>query len=348
MIEVSNTELLELKNSNSLVVGEVYHITNYGGTLQIYMGAISSNEFDDESTTNNENIYVHYVVEDNVVDYMKDVERRIEGYFDWSDNITGDCKDIYFENSRNLKVINSSDVYCSGEVIGTIQNSKNIYVSDGATVQIESCENIVVGKDSKVDLSGCNNLTIGEKNKFSLDNIEGVDVGDNNGNLKLNNYNIVWSGNFEINVTGENNVIYNGNQEINLVGDFNSVENSRYVELNGSFNSLRNSELVGMKEGFGNEVEDSYSIDVIKSNNSSIAVKDLVVEGKTPFVSYKSNKNSEIKVVKNLVEPENLQSDNRARILDIDKQKFVGESGEDGLKNVNSFRLVGGVWTKKV
>ena len=347
MIEVSNTELLELKNSNSLVVGEVYHITNYGGTLQIYVYALNGNTFDDESTTNNENIYVHYVVEDNVVDYMKDVVRRIEGYFDWSDNITGDCKDIYFENSRDLKVINSTDVYCSGEVVGTISNSKNIYVSDGSQVQIESCENIVVGEGSKVNLSGCNNVTIGEQNKLSIDNVEGVDVGDNNGNLKLNNYNIVWSNNFEINVTGENNVIYNGNQEINLVGDFNSVENSRFIELDGSFNSLRNSELVGMKEGVGNLVEDSYSIDIIKSNNSSISTKNLVIEGKTPFVSYHSNKNSDVKVVKNLVQSDNLQSDNKGRVLDIEYQRFLNEVGPDGTKNTNSFKIVGGIWTKK-
>lgn len=347
MIEVSNTELLELKNSNSLVIGEVYHINNYGGTLQIYMGAISTSEFDDESTSDNPNIYIHYLLEDNVVDYMKDVERRIEGYFDWTDNIDGNCKDIYFENSRDLKVINSSDVYCSGEVSGSISNSKNIYVSD-ATVQIESCENIVVGEGSTINISGCNNLTIGENNNFSLDNIEGISVGDNNENLKLNSYNIVWSGNFEINVTGQNNVIYNGNREINLSGDFNSVENSRYIELNGSFNSLRNSELIGFKESVGNEVDNSYSVDVIKSNNSSISTKNLVIEGKTPFVSYKSDKNSEIKVVKNLVEPINLIADNRARVLNIEEQKFVGESGEDGLKNINSFKLVGGVWQKKV
>ena len=346
MIEVSNTELLELKNSNSLVVGEKYHITNYGGSINIYMGAISANEFDDESTSDNPNIYIHYLLEDNVVDYMKDVERKIEGYFDWSGNITGEVKDIYFENSRDLKVINSSEIYCSGEVIGTIVGSKNIYVSD-ATVQIESCENIVIGKGSTINLSGCNNLTIGENNKFSIDNVEGVSVGDNNGNLKLNSFNIVWSGNFEINVTGENNFIGNGNQEINLVGDFNSVENSKYIELGGSFNSLRNSELVGMKEGFGNDLLNCYSVDIVKSNNSSIAVKDLVVEGKQPFVSYKSDKNSDIKVVKNLVQSDNLQSDNRARILDIDMQKFVGETGPDGTKNINSFKIVDGVWVKK-
>lgn len=346
MIEVSNTELLELKNSNSLVVGEVYHITNYGGSIKIYMGAISASEFDDESTTNDENIYVHYVVEDNVVDYMKDVKRRIEGYFDWTSNITGEVKDIYFENSRDLKVINSSDVYCNGEVVGTIRNSKNIYVSD-CQVQIESCENIVVDEGSTINLSRCNNLTIGEENKFSIDNIEGISVGDNNGDLKLNSYNIVWSGNFEVSVTGENNVIYNNNREINLVGDFNSVENSRYVELDGSFNSLRNSELISFKEGVGNLVEDSYSVDVIKNNNSSIAVKDLVIEGKTPFVSYKSDKNSEIKVVKNLVQTIDLQSDNRGRVLDINQQRFINEVGTDGTKNVNSFRLVGGVWVKK-
>ena len=347
MIEVSNTELLELKNSGSLVVGEVYHITNYGGSINIYMRPISASEFDDESTSDNPNIYIHYLLEDNVVDYMKDVVRRIEGYFDWSDNITGDCKDIYFENSRDLKVINSTDVYCSGEVSGNIQNSKNIYVSN-CQVEIESCENIVVGEGSKVNLSGCNNVTIGEQNKLSIDNVEGVDVCDNNGNLKLNNYNIVWSNNFEINVTGENNVIYNGNQEINLVGDFNSVENSRFIDLDGSFNSLRNSELVGMKEGVGNLVEDSYSIDIIKSNNSSIAVKDLVVEGKQPFVSYKSNKNSDVKVVKNLVQPIDLQSDNRGRVLDLNQQRFLNEVGPDGTKNVNSFRLDNGIWVKKV
>ena len=347
MIEVSNTELLELKNSNSLVVGEVYHITNYSGTLQIYVGALSANTFDDESTTNNENIYVHYVVEDNVVDYMKDVQRRIEGYFDWSDNITGEVKDIYFENSRNLKVINSSDVYCNGEVVGVISNSNNIYVSD-CQVQIESCENIVVGNGTTINLSVCNNLTIGERNKFSIDNIEGIDVGDNNGNLKLNSYNIVWSGNFEINVTGENNFIGNGNQEINLVGDFNSVENSRYIELDGSFNRIENSELIGFKESVGNLIEDSYSVDVIKSNNSSISTKNLTIEGKTPFVYYKSDKNSDLKIVKNLVEPENLQSDNRGRVLDINQQRFLGETGTDGIKNVNSFKLENGIWTKKV
>ena len=346
MIEISNTELLELKNSNSLVVGEVYHITNYGGSINIYMGAISANEFDDESTSDNTNIYIHYLLEENSIDYMKDVERRIEGYFDWSNNIEGEVKDVYFENSRDLKVINSTDVYCSGEVVGTISNSKNIYVSD-CQVQIESCENIVVGEGSKVNLSRGNNLTIGENNKFSIDNIEGISVGDNNGNLKLNNYNIVWSGNFEINVTGENNVIYNGNQEINLVGDFNSVENSRYIELDGSFNKIENSELIGFKESVGNLVDNSYSVDVIKSNNSSIAVKDLVIEGKTPFVSYHSNKNSDVKVVKNLVEPIDLQSDNRGRVLDINQQRFLNEVGPDGTKNTSSFKLVGGIWQKK-
>lgn len=346
MIEVSNTELLELKNSGSLVVGEKYHITNYGGTLQIYMGAISSSEFDDESTSDNPNIYIHYLLEENSIDYMKDVERRIEGYFDWSGNIEGDCKDIYFENSRDLKVINSTDVYCNGEVSGVIRNSRNIFVSD-CQVQIESCENIVVGEGSTVNLSSCNNLTIGENNKFSIDNIEGISVGDNNGNLKLNSYNIVWSGNFEISIMGENNFIGNGNQEVSLNGDFNQVENSRFVELDGSFNFLRNSELVGMKESVGNLIEDSYSVDIIKNNNSSISVKDLVVEGKTPFVSYHSNKNSEIKVVRNLVEPENLQSDNRGRVLDINQQRFLNEVGEDGTKNINSFKIVGGVWVKK-
>ena len=347
MIEVTNTEILELKNSGGLVVGEKYHITNYGGTLQIYMVPISSSEFDDESTSDNPNIYIHYLLEENSIDYMKDVERMIEGYFDWSDNITGDCKDIYFENSRDLKVINSTDVYCSGEVSGTISNSKNIYVSD-CQVQIESCENIVVGEGSKVNLSGCNNLTIGGQNNLSIDNIEGVSVSDNNENLKLNSYNIVWSGNFEINVTGQNNVIFNGNREVNLLGDFNEINESRYIELDGHFNIIENSELIGMKDGVGNLIEDSYSVDIIKSNNSSIAVKDLVVEGKTPFVSYKSDKNSDLKVVKNLVEPENLQSDNRGRVLDINQQKFVDETGEDGLKNVNSFKLDNGIWVKKV
>ena len=346
MIEVSNTELLELKNSNSLVVGEVYHITNYGGSINIYMRPISASEFDDESTSDNPNIYIHYLLEENTIDYLKDVERRIEGYFDWSGNIDGDCKDVYFENSRELKVIDSSDVYCNGEVIGVIRNSKNIYVSD-CQVQIESCENIVVSEGSTINISGCNNLTIGENNKFSLDNIEGISVGDNNGNLKLNSYNIVWSGNFEINVTGGNNVIYNGNQEINLVGDFNQVENSRFVELDGHFNKIENSELIGFKESVGNELLHSYSVDIIKSNNSSIAVKDLVIEGKTPFISYKSDKNSDIKVVKNLVQPIDLQSDNRGRVLDLNQQKFLNEVGPDGLKNINSFKIVDGVWVKK-
>ena len=347
MIEVSNTELLELKNSNSLVVGEKYHITNYGGTLQIYMVPISSSEFDDESTSDNPNIYIHYLLEENSIDYMKDVERRIEGYFDWSDNISGICKDVYFENSRDLKVIDSIEIYCSGEVSGNIQNSKNIYVSD-ATVQIESCENIVISEGSKVNLSKCNNVTIDENNNLSLENIEAVSIADENENLKLNSYTLIGSRNFEINVIGENNILGNDNREINLSGDFNEINESKYIELNGHFNKIEKSELIGFKESVGNLIEDSYSVDIIKSNNSSIAVKDLVVEGKTPFVSYKSVKNSEIKVVKNLVQPENLQSDNRGRVLDINQQRFLGETGVDGILNVNSFKLDNGISVKKV
>ena len=145
MKEVSNTELLELKNSNSLVVGEVYHITNYGGALQIYMGAISASEFDDESTTNNENIYVHKLASKEIISNMlaqcvkhelqtlqdiatitsQDIRSEIEynGFMaEWSINTEYDFNKMYEERMEKLFTVGYG-IY-SNNIMFTYDNGK--------------------------------------------------------------------------------------------------------------------------------------------------------------------------------------------------------------------------------
>ena len=130
MTEITNNELKNLRDNGNLVVGEVYHITDYSGSINIYMTANSVNTLADKSTTDNPDIEIHYDIDSGVVDYMKDTVRRIEGYFDWTSNVEGIVSDIYFENANGLKVTESSNVVCENSVgVGsTVINSSNIII----------------------------------------------------------------------------------------------------------------------------------------------------------------------------------------------------------------------------
>src|SRR5574344_1864702 len=136
MTEITNNELKELRDNNNLVVGEVYHISDYSGSINIYMTAENQNTLADKSTTDDPNIEIHYNLDSGVVDYMKDTSRKIEGYFDWTNNIEGTVSNIYFENAKNLKVTESSNVVCENSVgVGSVINSSNITIGDESTVQ---------------------------------------------------------------------------------------------------------------------------------------------------------------------------------------------------------------------
>ena len=112
MTNITNNELKDLRDNGNLVTGEVYHISDYSGSINIYMTANSVNTLADKSTTDDPNIEIHYNLDQAKIDYMKDVQRRIEGYFDWTSNVEGIVSDVYFENANGLKVTESSNVLC--------------------------------------------------------------------------------------------------------------------------------------------------------------------------------------------------------------------------------------------
>ena len=348
MTEITNNELKELRDNNNLVIGETYHISDYSGSINIYMTANSVNTLADKSTTDNPDIEIHYDLDQAKIDYMKDTVRRIEGYFDWTPNVEGIVSDIYFENAQNLKVTESQNVLCENSVgVGsTVINSSNIIIGDGATVQISGSSDVVVGGNSTVNISGSTSVTVGDRNTLTIADTTAISVYDDNENLTLGNYNKIGSRNRGVEIVGENNNIKSDNYSLNVEGDFNEISESRFVEIFSSFNEIEKTDLTKLSSAVGNKVFNSSSIDVVNTNNNVVAVRNIKIEGKPAFLQYGSKPNSEIKIVKNLINKVNMQSDNESRILIIDEQKFYQETGASGTKSDVQYDLVNGVWTE--
>ena len=346
MTEITNNELKELRDNGNLVVGEVYHISDYSGSLNIYMTAENQNTLADKSTTDDPNVEIHYDLDQAKIDYMKDTVRRIEGYFDWTSNVEGTVSDIYFENANGLKVTESSDVICKNIVgVGsTVINSSNVIIGDGATVQISGSSDVVVGWNSTVNISGSNSVTVGERNTLTIADTTAISVYDDNENVSLGNYSKIGSRNRGIEIAGMNNVVKSDNYNLNIEGDLNEISESRFVEVFGSFNEIEKTDLTKLTTAVGNKVFDSSSVDIVNVNNNVVAVRNIIIQDKPAFLQYGSKLNSEIKVVKNLIEKVNMQSDNQGRTLVIDEQKFYGETGATGTKSDKKYEIINGNW----
>lgn len=345
MTEISNVELKNLRDNNGLVTGEVYHISDYSGSINIYMTAENQNTLADKSTTDNPNVEIHYDLDQAKIDYMKDTVRRIEGYFDWTSNVEGIVSDIYFENANGLKVTESSNVVCENSVgTSTVINSSNITIGDGATVQISGSSDVVVGGNSTVTISGSTSVTVGERNTLTIADTTAISVYDDNENLSLGNYSKIGSRNRGVEIAGTNNLIESDNYNLNIEGDLNEISESRFVEVFGSFNNVDKTDLTKLNSSVGNKVFNSSSVDVINTNNNVVAVRNIIVQDKPAFLQYGSKLNSDVKVVKNLIEKVNMQSDNQGRTLIIDEQKFYQETGATGTKSDVQYELVNGIW----
>ena len=346
MTNITNNELKNFRDNGNLVVGEVYKLTDYSGSINIYMTAENQNTLADKTTTDDPNIEIHYDLDSGVVDYMKDTSRKIEGYFDWTNNIEGTVSNIYFENSKDLKVTESLDVICENIVgVGSIViNSSNVIIGDGATVSISGSSDVVVGGNSTVTISGSNSVTVGERNVLTIADTTAISVYDDNENVTFGNFSKIGSRNRGVEIVGQNNTIKSDNYNLNIEGDLNEVSESRFVEIFGSFNNVDKTDLTKLNSSVGNKVFDSSSVDVINTNNNVVAVRNIKIEGKPAFLQYKSKLNSDVKVVKNLIEPVNMQSDNQGRTLVIDQQKFYQETGATGTKSDKKYEIIDGNW----
>ncbi len=348
MTEITNNELKELRDNGNLVVGEVYHITDYSGSINIYMTAENQNTLADKSTTDNPDIEIHYDLDQAKIDYMKDVQRRIEGYFDWTSNVEGTVSDIFFENANGLKVTESSNVLCENSVgVGsTVINSSNVIIGDGATVSISGSSDVVVGGNSTVNISGSTSVTVGERNTLTITDTTAISVYDDNENVTFGNYNKIGSRNRGVEIVGENNNIKSDNYNLNIEGDFNEIDSSRFVEIFGTFNEIEKTDLTKLTTAVGNKITNSSSVDLINTNNNVVATRDIIIQNKTAFLEYSSPKNSDVKRVKNLINKINMQADNQGRTLIIDQQKFFQETGATGTKSDVQYELVNGIWVE--
>lgn len=346
-IEVTNTQLRSLRDRGLLIAGQVYKITDYSGSINIYMTAETASVLADESFTDNQAVKIHYVLDTGTIDYMKDTQRLIEGYFDWTNNVQGICGEIYFENSSQLIVKDSTYVICENDVGGpsNVTSSENIIIGDGAVVTIDSSSDITVGGGSTATINSSTTVTVGERNTVSLTNKTAVGIADDNENITFDNYNKIGSRNRNITIDGESNVIRSDNNNLNIEGDLNDVVESRFVEINGSFNDVEKTDLVGLTEAVGNKVVNSSSVDIVNTNNNSVAVRDIIIQNKPAFIEYVSQHNSPVKVVRNLTDNVNMQADCQARTLIVDEERFYQERGSSGTKGTTKYVLVDGIWT---
>lgn len=348
MVQVTNEQLIELRDSNNLTTGETYEITDYSGPTTVIMKALDSKTFADESTTTRPNIDIHYDLDSGKIDYMKDTLRRIEGYFDWADNIGGECSDIYFENAELLSVTNSSNVICE-RIVGegsSVTNSSYITLGDGCTVTISGSDHISVDANSTATITGCNEITLGSRNNVSLNKRDGLAVADDNASMTFSsNTCIVGSRNKSVTLNGVSNVLQSNNIDIQIIGDLNDVVESRYVSIGGAFNKIKKTTLTGLTNSTGNTVELSSSIDMTNIADNYVATQDLELLNRPSYVSYTSTKGSRVKKVKNIVEPINMQADCEGRILIVDQSKFYQETSSEGTKGNVKYTIVDGIWT---
>ena len=344
-IEVTNTQLRSLRDRGLLIAGQVYKITDYSGSINIYMTAETASVLADESFTDNRAIKIHYVLDKGTIDYMKDTQRLIEGYFDWTSNVQGVCGEIYFENASQLIVKDSTYVICENDATGTVTASENIIIGDGAVVNIDSSSDITVGGGSTATINSSTTVTVGERNNITLSGKTAVAVADDNENITFDNYNKIGSRNKNITIEGESNVVRSDNNNLNIEGDLNDVVDSRFVEINGSFNDVEKTDLAGLTEAVGNKVVNSSSVDIVNTNNNSVAVRDIIIQNKPAFIEYVSLHNSPVKVVRNLADNVNMQADCQARTLIVDEERFYQERGSSGTKGNTKYVLVDGIWT---
>lgn len=346
-IEVTNTQLMSLRDRGLLIAGQVYKITDYSGSINIYMTAETASVLADESFTDNQAVKIHYVLDTGTIDYMKDTQRLIEGYFDWTSNIQGNCGEIYFENASQLIVKDSTYVICENDVGGAsnVTASENIIIGDGAVVTIDSSSDITVGGGSTFTSASSSNVTVGSRNNITVTSRQALSIGDDNFEMTLSaDDNIIGRNNRYTTISGENNIVKSDNFDMVVTGDLNEVSRSSNSEIGGTFNKIDKTSLVYIDNSVGNTVERSSTVRVMDTNNCKVSANDLTIDNRPAFISYQSNGN--VIAVENITKPINMIADTEARTMIMDEMRFYQEVGPSGTKDNKKWVIENGVWTQ--
>lgn len=341
-MNVTHTQLQNLIDNSSLTVGETYVVTDYPN-YNLSMTAVSVNELSDEAMNyaQRDDRVFHYVPATNTVDYMKDTYRLIDGNFDWTDNIDGNCRDIHFGDSDGLVVRDCNGVFVEGIVTGVVVNSQNIVLKDGCVVDMNNIVGMTVGKDNNLTLSDSTNLFIGDGNTLTMTGVEALSIGHNNTKIEVSSgVNIIGSDNRNLTIDGDSNVIKSGNIDIELAGSCNSVDRTKYLRAYGSYNTTDKTTLATLDTAYANEVRNSHSVNVKNTNNNIVRADAIEVKDKPAFVQYATT--GSVTRVENLAERVNMQADSTAVTLIVDEQKMWQTTDTKASKH---YILVDGVWT---
>lgn len=339
-MNVTHTQLQNLIDSSGLTTGEIYVVTDYPN-YNLSMTALSANELEDEAYnySQRDDLVFHYVPSTNTVDYMKDTYRRIEGNFDWTDNITGNCNNIYFGDSSGLYVEDCSNIYAYGVVTGTVETSRNVILGDGSSVSLTDCNFLTIGVNNTLVMDMALMVDIGDNNTLLFNDVESISVSHNNTDLVVDGVNVIGSNNTGITVTGDSNVIKSGNIDIELTGSCNSMDRTKYVMANGSYNTTDKTTLATLDIAYANEVRNSHSVNIKNTNNNIVRTDAIEVKDKPAFVQYATT--GAVTRVENLAGRVNMQADATAVTLIVDEEKMWQSSDTKANKH---YVIEDGVW----
>lgn len=340
MTQVTHTQLQNLIDNSSLVVDEIYVLTDYPN-YNLSLRAVSENELSDEAYnySTRDNLVFHYVPSTNTVDYMKDTYRLIEGNFDWTDNVTGNCRDIHFGDCVDLSVNNCTGVFCNGITTGTITGSQNIILGDSNEVEIDNCNYLTIGYGNTIVIDDCNSVNVRNLNTLSLSDLDSVLIYDNNEELQIEGTNIIGSNNRNITINGDSNVVKCDNIDVEITGFCNCTDRTKYVIAYGSYNTTDKTTLATLDTAFANEVRNSHSVNIKNTNNNIVRTDAIEVKDKPAFVEYATT--GAVTRVQNLAERVNMQADSTATTLIADEEKFWNTSDTKADKH---YVIVDGQW----
>lgn len=340
-MNIKRLDLLNLINTNAVVVGESYRITDYSSAVYPTVIGLSPNEV--SKNADDDKYTIIYDVQTNIISFLSD--GNISANCDWT---------VYEINGTNI-------------VIGTIpgdaddfkiKGCSNVVIGDDNYIQITSCDNIIIGdknraavnqstfvtigNDNEVFIEGCNGVYVGNNNHdIHMGSVDDVEVNDNNSEIDISaGTNIIGSGNVGVVISSYNNVVKNGCRGVELTAGNNFIDKASYVAVGGEYNTIMDSDSITIENGYGNELRSSQIIRIADTNNNDIFSQDMTLSGKTAFQKYRPNEfGGVIKVNENIIDPNNRQSDNNGTILYIEGNTLDVET-----KGKNKYELKDGIW----
>lgn len=334
---MTHTELIALRNASQLQPGHQYTVTDYGGSFDVIMTAESGETFYDESEDSVSHRVLHYDLDENEVLYMKDPIIRVEGYFDWTDNVDGQVSNISFGSSNLLEVKDSSYIYAGERTTGVIDGCSNIVVGN-SSVHLTGCSNLTIADDSDIQIDGSSNVQIGYECSTYYMSTTGCRVIDKNMFVEVDGVNLIGSGNDGVVVSGNSNVIQNDNRAVTITNaNCNVVDESNFITLKSDYNDIENSSLVVLERSYGNNVRQSSSINLTGVNDNVVSTDNLSLTDTTAYTDYSTVGDVRVALARNGLL--NKQADEFGTVL-------VGEFNrlEDSMKGNNTWEIVDGQW----